>query len=388
MGIYSDYLDQGLTFQGLAAERKKQLNRISQSRGKRDVLVYASDVTKSADAPIAISYEDLLPISDQLSNLTGNGIDVILETPGGSAEVAEDIVGQLRTKYESVAFIVPGMAKSAGTIMVMAGDEILMDSASSLGPIDAQIGWEGKVFSADALLKGFEKIKSEVEQKNSLNRAYVPILQRISPGELQNAENALEFATILVMEWLQRYKFKAWAKHSTTGKPVTKQEKEQRAREIAEVLCDHGRWLTHGRSIKLNDLEAIRLRITDYGQNADLSDAIRRHHVLLQMTFASNVYKVFETTTSQIYRFLMPAVVPSPQVGGVAEQALVGLVCKKCGKEHQLQADFDKKRPLQPGAKRFPKDDILICDKCGTRHNLADARRQIELKAKREVIRE
>ena len=280
------------------------------------------------------------------------------------------------------------MAKSAGTIMVMAGDEILMDSESSLGPIDAQIGWEGKVFSADALLKGFEKIKEEVKQKNSLNRAYIPILQRISPGELQNAENALEFATILVKDWLQRFKFKPWVTHSTTGGQVTEQEKEQRAREIAEVLCDHSRWLTHGRSIKLEDLEAIRLRITNYGENANLSDAIRRYHVLLQMTFEPNVYKGFETTTSQIYRFLVPAVAPGPQGGGVAQQALVGLVCKKCGKEHHLQADFGQKKPLQPGAKRFPKDDILICDKCGTRHNIADARRQVELKAKREVIRE
>jgi ClpP class serine protease len=42
--------------------------------------------------------------------------------------------------------------------MVMAADEILMDAASALGPIDAQIFWQGKVFSADALLEGFEKM--------------------------------------------------------------------------------------------------------------------------------------------------------------------------------------------------------------------------------------
>jgi len=41
--------------------------------------------------------------------------------------VAEDIVHILREKFKSVSFIVPGQAKSAGTIMVMSGDEILMD---------------------------------------------------------------------------------------------------------------------------------------------------------------------------------------------------------------------------------------------------------------------
>ena len=73
-------------------------------------------------APIGIDYDDLVPISDQLSNLKGDKIDVIIETPGGSAEIAEDIVESIRSKFSEVAMIVPGHAKSAGTIMVMAAE--------------------------------------------------------------------------------------------------------------------------------------------------------------------------------------------------------------------------------------------------------------------------
>ncbi|MGI8741790.1 MAG: hypothetical protein ACR2NN_04305 [Bryobacteraceae bacterium] len=47
-----------------------------------------------------------------------------------------------------------------------------------------------------------EKIKKEVVDTGTLNRAYIPILQGISPGELQSAENALSFAKILVTQWL------------------------------------------------------------------------------------------------------------------------------------------------------------------------------------------
>src|SRR5438445_2860683 len=177
MGIYSEYLDQGPALD-LNAERKKQLGRIAQFR-RRDVLVYVSDSSKARQgAPVAIDNSDILPITDQVSNLNGTSLDVLLETGGGSGETVEDIVRLLHGKYESVAFIIPGMAKSAGTIMVMAGDEILMEPASSLGPIDAQIQWEGKVFSAEAFLKGLENIKTEVTAANSLNRAYIPILQR------------------------------------------------------------------------------------------------------------------------------------------------------------------------------------------------------------------
>src|ERR1035438_6404855 len=110
----------------------------------------------------------------------------------------------------------------------MAGDEILMGQTSALGPIDAQLFWQGKQFSADALLAGMKEIKKEVQDTGILNKAYVPILQNISPGELQDAQNALDFATDLVTDWLSRYKFKLWTTHSSTGDPVTPEEREKR----------------------------------------------------------------------------------------------------------------------------------------------------------------
>lgn len=386
MGIYSEYLDRQMSFQDLAAERKAQLQRISTLREGRDILVCAADLSKS-QAPISICYNDLLPINDQLANLNGSALDLILETPGGSGEAAEDIVRSLRNRYNDIAVIVPGWAKSAGTIMVMAADEILMGPSSALGPIDAQISWQGKVFSADALLEGFEKIKKEVEVISTLNRAYIPILQGISPGELQSAENALKFAKVLVTDWLARYKFQGWMHHSTTGAPVTKEEKKQRAEEIAEELCDHRKWLTHGRSIKVSDLEAMRLRITDYSRQADLADAIRRYYTLLQMTFATNIYKVFETATSQVYRFIMQQVPPQVAPGSAnAEVAIIEAQCGKCNVPVRVQANLGQTRPLQAGCVMFPSNNKLVCQNCGAEMDLADARRQIEGQAKKSVV--
>lgn len=132
MGIYSQYLDSLKGFQDIVAERKKQLKRISELRENRDILVISSDLSKQA--PISIEYSDILAVADQLENLNNPKLDVILETPGGSGEVAEDIVKLLRKKFKEIAFIVPGVAKSAGTIITMAGDEILMEPASALGP--------------------------------------------------------------------------------------------------------------------------------------------------------------------------------------------------------------------------------------------------------------
>ena len=177
MGIYAEYLDKHLDWPALIAERKKQLARISQFRG-RPVLVFASAMTK--EAPISIDYDDRVPLLDQLADIPGDRLDLILETPGGLAEVAEDIVENIRERFAELAVIVPGYAKSAGTIMVMAADEILMEASSALGPIDAQIFQNGKRYSAHAFLQGLEKIKEEVARTGQLNRAYIPILQNIS----------------------------------------------------------------------------------------------------------------------------------------------------------------------------------------------------------------
>lgn len=390
MGVYTEYLDRQMNSEELTAERKAQLARIGELRG-RDVLVYAADLNKG-EAPISIDYPDLLPINDQLANLNGDALDFILETPGGSGEIAEDIVDLLHKKYDDVAVIVPGTAKSAGTLMVMAADEILMEPASSLGPIDAQIQWQGKVFSADALLEGMEAIKKEVDKTGALNKAYIPILQGISPGEVQSAENALKFARKLVTDWLVRFKFKNWKTHSSSGEPVTDEERKKRAEEVAKALCNHRRWLTHGRSIKLDDLEAMRVRITNYAEQADLAEAVRRYHTLLQMSFASTpIYKVIETPTSQIYRFHQQLAAPLPGQGpgalpGQAASAQVDFACGKCGEHSKIQADFQPGVPTAPDAIPFPADNRLTCPKCGAENDVGDVRQQLEAQVGRPVV--
>jgi len=384
VGIYAEYLDKSFDWPALNAERKKQLTRISQIRG-RPVLVFASALTK--DAPIAIDYDDRVPFLDQLSGITGDKLDIILETPGGLAEVVEDMVKTIRGRFSEVAIIVPGWAKSAGTIMVMAADEIMLGPSSALGPIDAQIIQNGKRFAAHAFLQGLEKIKEEVSDTGQLNRAYIPILQNISPGEIQGCENALDFAKTLVTEWLCAYKFKFWETHSKTGLSVTQEEKQRRAEEIAKILCDHGHWLTHGRSITLSDLIAppIRLMITDYSQLPELCDAIQRYFTLLKITFdTTNMFKVYETPASQIYRFVTPPSGQGPQPANL-DVILVDFECPNCHTVTKLQANLKPGVPLQPDVVAFPANDMFICPSCKGNIHLGNLRKQIESQTKKHI---
>jgi len=386
MGFYSEYLDKHLSFDQISKERKKHLKGISRIRGDRDILVYASDLTKG-NAAISIDYSDLLPFQDQLANLKGKSIDIILETPGGFAEVVEDIVKLVRNKYEKVGIIVPGYAKSAGTIFAMAGDEILMGSMSALGPIDAQISANNKRYSAEAFLEGFDKIKKEVIKEGKLNPAYIPILQNISPGEIQHCKNAQSFSKDLVTKWLSRYKFKYWDKHNTTGKPVTDKEKNKRATEIAATLCRQSKYLTHGRSIKIDDFEEMRLKITNFGTQKELNEAILRYYTLLRMSFDTNLYKIFETVESQIYRFAIPPGQQIP-VGEQKKVAEINFECPKCKEKILIQANLEKNIPLKKNYISYPlNNDGLKCPNCGAESNISNIRLQIEAQSGKKIVK-
>lgn len=392
MGIYGEYLNllQSGGIEGIHQERKHQLTRIRDLRGN-DVIVIASDMSgrpEKARAPIMIDYSDKVPIADQLDALHRDNVDVILETPGGRAESAEDIVRTLRNHFPGrLSFVIPGAAMSAGTIMAMAGDDILMEPDSSLGPIDAQVFMNGKTVSAEACLTGLRKIMDEVGQTGRLNPAYIPILQNISPGEIQAWQNAQDFSYELVWKWLAMGKFRLWNTHNSTGAPVTTEEKEKRAKEIADSLRNHSKWLTHGRSIKMADLREMRLKITDYSQELDLCDAIRRYYTLLRMTFdTTTMYKLVETPETQIYRFVTIQAPPLQQRVQVPTSVNIDLDCNNCGQKTQMQANLQPGVDIEPSRVPFPADNKFTCPNCGVESDLSTLRAQIESQTKKRIV--
>jgi hypothetical protein len=391
MGIYSDFLDKNMSFEALTAERKTWLKRISEIRGKRDILVYAVDINKRA--PISIDNSDIIPFTDMLSDLNGSsGIDIILQTPGGIADVVERFVSALRDKYDNVGVIIPGMAMSAGTIFTMAADEILMGKTSSLGPIDAQIISGGKQYSADAFLEGLNKIKEEVEKTNKLNPVYIPILQNISPGEIQDNENAQKLSATLVKDWLVKYKFSHWPVHTKTGKPVTEEEKKRRATEIAEELGKHSKWLTHSRPLGIKELRNLKLEIQDYTENPELNEAITKYFILLSMTFdISSVYKIYETPDKQIMKFATPPhdIIPNSidlQKEKPHSVVQIKYTCPNCKMPINIQGNFDAETPIAQGFIKFPENNILECPNCKTHNNLQKIRMDIEGQFKQKLI--
>lgn len=207
---------------------------------------------------------------------------VLLDTTGGVVEVVERIVRVLRTHYREVRFLIPDRALSAGTILAMSGDAILMDYHSVLGPIDPQVERAGKLVPALSYLHQYEVLQAK-SREGTLTTADVLLLQQLDLAELHQFELARELSISLLKEWLATCKFKDWKVTEDRGMAVTDAMREQRADSIARSLSQHDRWQTHGRGISMQTLtDELKLKIDDYGSDAVLSERVWKYFWFLR----------------------------------------------------------------------------------------------------------
>jgi hypothetical protein len=380
---------------------KELLSLIAQYNKKREtfLLVYTSAIGKSIP-DVALSQEDYYIIADILK--TKNylpKIDIYLETPGGSGEAAEEIVNLLRARFKHVSFVVSGEAKSAGTIMVLSGDDILMTETGSLGPIDAQLKIGRGSISAFDYMEWVEEKQKKAEEEKRLNPFDAIMVAQISPGELKGVYHSLKFAEDLVVEWLKKYKFKNWTVTETRKIPVTEEMKEERAKDIVRELINHAKWRSHGRSIKIGDLQSdnIKLKIINIDEDAVLKDIVYRIQTVCRMLFTgTTTYKIFATEDTKIFKQGVVSNVPlrtipsAPPPLKAAEVAEISIKCQKCGKEHKIYAKFIANPKIDEdhkakGCLPFPKDNKITCD-CGFEINVTGIRNDLEVKTGGKVL--
>lgn len=324
----------------------------------------------------------------------------ILKHLGGSGEAAEEIAKFLRKKFQEVNFIIAGEAKSAGTILSLSGDNIYMTDTGSLGPIDAQVRMGRSTISAHDYKEWVDSKRLEAAEKGSLNPFDAVMVAQISPGELYGVINSLEFAKDLVKSWLEEFKFKNWTKTRTKGTDVTPEMRKARAHEVAEMLCDHTTWRTHGRSLKIEDLKEV-LVIERIDDDPKLADIVYRIKTVIRLILdSSTVYKLFFTDELQLSKTFtvtsgnnMP--IAHPLQGLKPQQKQIDAVelnvqCPKCKKGHNVVGYLDIDSITIQNKKMLVNNningnDVLICDNCNFALDLKPIKNQVESQTKRKV---
>ena len=139
-----------------------------------------------------IDESDTMPFVDLLHNvLPGKDVDLLLHTVGGSSDTAEKLIRMVRNMVDPPALriIVPDFAKSAGTIMVLGSDRVIMSDMSELGPIDPQTllfdRWQSVQNYLDAYDTHAETLKSEPD-----NIAARIMLGKLDPATIKLCQAA------------------------------------------------------------------------------------------------------------------------------------------------------------------------------------------------------
>jgi hypothetical protein len=83
--------------------------------------------------------------------------------------------------------------------------------------------------------------------------------------------------------------------------------KSKRAEEIAKELTNHSKWKLHGKSIKIDDLEEIGLKITRVDNDPKLAAIVYRIQTVCRLLFETTTsFKIFATQDNKIFRQAVP----------------------------------------------------------------------------------
>ena len=287
--------------------RRKYLASLHKKTG-RDTVVYFSSYNIHRPFPVpaaalSVSQDDIQGFMASLHGLKGKHLDLLIHSPGGSVEAADQIVQYLRAKYEHIRAIIPQNAMSAATMLACAADEIVMGKHSAIGPIDPQMilgGPNGPMpVPAHTILQDFERAKADVAGNPALANIWGPRFAALPPGFLNLCEQVTKLSAEKVEAWLAQYMFH--------GKDP------QKAQEIAKWLANFAEHKTHGRPIGIELARSKGLNVSALEDDQSLQEAVLSVFHATMVTFqATGCLKVVENHLGKGHYIVVQVSPPQP----------------------------------------------------------------------------
>lgn len=259
---------------------------------RRQLVTNVQDLTNRAlicyidTSDEGISRDDTLGLADLLHNaVSGQPLDLLLHTGGGDIDAAEKLIKMVRAVAGNTEFriIVPDMAKSAGTLMVLAADLLLMSDTSELGPIDPQIlhvgaNGERRWLSALTYIKIYKELKEALDANGNDVTARI-MMSKLDPATLRHYQFVADRARNLAENLLKQGMFRIVPGNYT---------------QIPADLMNTDQWQTHGQVIDAQDAQRIGLNVEILDRRSKLWDAIWTLYTHQRMALGANS-KLFES---------------------------------------------------------------------------------------------
>jgi ClpP class serine protease len=195
-----------------------------------------------------IDRDDVIGFVEMLHNIPENSpIDLLLNTGGGDVDACEKLVKLILAKAGTQPFrvIVPDLAKSAGTLMALAANKIIMSNTSELGMIDPQFRLkDGRgndpAYSVTEYLEAYQE-HCEVLRKNPKDQIALLMLDFFDARTVKKFQGIRDRVRTFAEDMLKR-----------RGAPTS---------AISEPLMNAGLWKTHGQPIDYADAKQLGLPI-------------------------------------------------------------------------------------------------------------------------------
>lgn len=156
-----------------------------------DIFLYSGPIDRAQAEHFFVASEQANPRRDNVL--------LILTTNGGDADAAYKIARHLKRCYHTFTLAVFGMCKSAGTILALGADEIVMSGQrGELGPLDVQILREDDLMQQSSGLDVFKAISSIRNQSFYIFEDILLDLQRKSGGFI-TTKTASDIATSMAI---------------------------------------------------------------------------------------------------------------------------------------------------------------------------------------------
>ena len=154
-----------------------------------DVIAYSGDiVTTGADRVVELTTEP-----------TGDAVLFILCTNGGNPHAAFRIARRLQAKYTKFILYVYGYCKSAGTIVAIGSDELVMSDLAEFGPLDVQLKETDEIWRYSSGLNIDESIRTLKSETLDFFRS---TLLDLVGGARISTKTAAEIATNLAVGFI------------------------------------------------------------------------------------------------------------------------------------------------------------------------------------------
>ncbi len=238
--------------------RQQCIADLSAYRNRNVITYYSGWMYRSNVEDVSINDKDMNAFMAAVYKLDKTkGLDLILHTPGGEIAATEQIINYLHSCFNDIKVIVPHMAMSAGSIISVSCNEIIMGKQSCLGPFDPQLAG----VACQSVLKEFEDAKKDIQQNPAALGLWQVIINKYHPTFLYSCAQAVDLTNELADKFL--------------GKVVKDAKK---LADIKKAFNDNSESKLHSRHFSKAKLQKLGLNVTSLEDDQKLQDLVLNLH--------------------------------------------------------------------------------------------------------------